>query len=67
MKKKEIQKLDENDPLGSFRERFYLPQNRIYLDGNSLGSAPLKAFKEMEMALSREWAEDLIQSWNSAG
>ena len=42
MKKRKIQKLDGNDPLGSFRERFYLSQNRIYLDGNSLGPAPIK-------------------------
>ena len=29
--------LDAADPLGPFRERFYLPEGRIYLDGNSLG------------------------------
>lgn len=29
--------LDAADPLAGFRERFYLPPERIYLDGNSLG------------------------------
>ena len=29
--------LDERDELAGFRERFYLPPDTIYLDGNSLG------------------------------
>ena len=57
---------DQNDPLRSFRKLFHLPKGVIYLDGNSLGPAPLKVFQEMETVLRQEWAEDLIQSWNSA-
>ncbi len=34
--------LDARDPLGTFRERFVIPQGRVYMDGNSLGSAPRK-------------------------
>ncbi|MGI8956855.1 MAG: hypothetical protein ACR2II_08070 [Chthoniobacterales bacterium] len=31
------QQLDDADSLGHFRKRFYSPEGRIYLDGNSLG------------------------------
>jgi len=31
------QKMDIDDPLRHFRERFYIPKDTIYLDGNSLG------------------------------
>jgi kynureninase len=30
-------KLDLEDPLAKFRERFYIPDGSIYVDGNSLG------------------------------
>jgi kynureninase len=29
--------LDAADPLAPLRERFYLPEGAVYLDGNSLG------------------------------
>src|ERR671929_192615 len=28
---------DTADPLAAFRDRFYLPGDRVYMDGNSLG------------------------------
>jgi kynureninase len=31
------QQLDDSDSLRKFRERFYSPEGRIYLDSNSLG------------------------------
>ena len=34
------QDLDKGDKLVAFRERFRLPENLIYLDGNSLGPLP---------------------------
>ena len=34
------QNLDKADKLAAFRERFRLPENLIYLDGNSLGPLP---------------------------
>lgn len=46
--------LDAQDELAGFRERFYLPLDTIYLDGNSLG--PLS--REAEGALLQvldEW------------
>ena len=34
------QKLDAADPLAAMKQRFALPKNTIYLDGNSLGARP---------------------------
>ena len=39
----------------------------IYLDGNSLGPAPEAALAAVAQAAEREWAGDLIESWNKAG
>src|SRR5688572_24930136 len=57
---------DAADRLAGFRARFRLPPGRIYLDGNSLGPAPEAALAEVERAARREWADDLIESWNRA-
>ena len=63
----EILARDADDPLGHARERFHLPAGLIYLDGNSLGPAPLAVFSELQHAVAGEWAGDLIASWNKAG
>jgi kynureninase len=60
-------RLDEMDPLAAFRSEFHLPDDIIYLDGNSLGAAPLAAFDEVDTAMREEWAENLITSWRGAG
>src|SRR5699024_12601951 len=31
------ERMDNNDELRSFQKEFYIPENIIYLDGNSLG------------------------------
>ncbi len=59
------QNLDQNDPLKAARERFYLPPNKIYFDGNSLGALPKHVPARVEEAITRQWGEDLIQSWNT--
>jgi kynureninase len=63
----DIAALDAEDPLAPFRERFVLPDNLIYLDGNSLGPAPKAAFDDLKRVIEKEWAEGLIASWNNAG
>ncbi|MFZ5815946.1 MAG: kynureninase [Bacillota bacterium] len=50
--------LDAQDPLRSFRDRFYLQPGRIYLDGNSLGLAS----RDAEAALL-----DALESWKRYG
>ena len=59
--------LDAADPLRGMRELFHLPDDVLYLDGNSLGPPPKAAFAELEKAARHEWGEGLIRSWNAAG
>lgn len=53
------QRMDEEDPLREYREKFYLPKNKegknlIYLCGNSLGLQPKKAAEHIEQELE-DW------------
>lgn len=57
---------DQSDPLRSFRDRFELPDNVIYLDGNSLGALPKTVRQRVAKTISEEWGEQLIRSWNTA-
>ncbi|KGA96372.1 kynureninase [Alkalihalobacillus alcalophilus ATCC 27647 = CGMCC 1.3604] len=50
--------LDKQDSLASFREEFYLQDNQIYLDGNSLGLLSKRAEKTLHT---------LIDSWKTLG
>ena len=63
----EIRALDAADPLRGCRERFTIPDGRIYLDGNSLGVLPAATAQRMRRAVEVEWGEGLIGSWNSHG
>lgn len=58
---------DRDDPLRALRERFDLPRDLIYLDGNSLGARPKSALARAQEVVAREWGVDLIKSWNTAG
>ena len=58
---------DASDPLASLREQFVLPEGVIYLDGNSLGVLPKTAAARVAEAVTQEWGQGLIRSWNSAG
>ena len=58
---------DRQDPLRPLRERFDLPAGLIYLDGNSLGARPKAALARAQDVVAREWGQDLIKSWNTAG
>jgi kynureninase len=59
--------LDARDPLAPLRGQFDLPEGVIYLDGNSLGARPRAALARVRDVVAREWGQDLIRSWNSAG
>jgi kynureninase len=59
--------LDAQDPLRELRDHFTLPEGVIYLDGNSLGVLPVAAPARVARAVTEEWGQGLIRSWNSAG
>ena len=59
--------LDARDPLRSLRDLFQLPEGVIYLDGNSLGVLPRATAGRVAQAVTEEWGQGLIRSWNSAG
>jgi kynureninase len=59
--------LDARDPLAGLRERFVLPDNVIYLDGNSLGALPRHVPSRIRAIVEDEWGAGLIRSWNDAG
>ncbi|GAB3442795.1 kynureninase [Massilia solisilvae] len=58
---------DRADPLAPLRDAFDLPEGVIYLDGNSLGARPRAALERAAAVVAREWGQDLIRSWNTAG
>src|SRR5438067_7236637 len=65
------QKLDAEDPLRHFRERFHLPLGKdgkplIYFAGNSLGLMPRAARKIVEQELDN-WAELAVDAHHRAG
>ncbi len=63
----DIRRLDAEDPLRPFRDRFQLPSGVIYLDGNSLGALPRATPGRIAQVVGAEWGEGLIRSWNAAG
>lgn len=47
------------------RSRFHLPDDKVYLDGNSLGALPRKTEARLQEVISAEWADELVSGWNT--
>lgn len=54
--------LDNNDPLGHFRQRFFLKKDYIYMCGNSLGLATKDA-EECVLEVMERWKDEGIKIW----
>ncbi|MFO7890549.1 MAG: kynureninase [bacterium] len=54
--------LDKNDPLRGFRDKFFIPPDTIYLDGNSLGLMPKDTHTVVERIMD-EWKNLGIRGW----
>lgn len=67
MLRPDCERLDREDPLRRYRSRFVIPEDLIYLDGNSLGLMPKSVPERVERVVRQEWAQDLITSWNKNG
>jgi kynureninase len=59
-----VRNWDTNDPLRALRDRFELPANVVYLDGNSLGALPRATRQRIAHVVAQEWGAGLIRSWN---
>lgn len=55
-------KLDNEDPLKQFRDEFYIPENTIYLDGNSLGLCSRSGEASL-LRILNEWKTLGIKGW----
>ncbi len=62
-----LQALDQDDPLRPFKNRFLIPEDVLYLNGNSLGPLTVDAKQRLTDAVSHEWGTELIRGWNTAG
>ncbi|MCB5198201.1 kynureninase [Loktanella sp. TSTF-M6] len=49
------------------KDMFHLPEEMIYLDGNSLGPLPKATPARVARTLTDEWGEMVITGWNRAG
>ena len=59
------EKLDADDPLAGFRDRFTLDDpSLVYLNGNSLGALPRATLRRLEEVIRQEWGTALARSWD---
>lgn len=49
------------------RAFFDMPDDVIYLDGNSLGPLPKSATQAVAQTMQKDWGHQLIRAWNSSG
>ncbi|NHK31750.1 MAG: kynureninase [Asgard group archaeon] len=59
------EKMDKEDPLAKFRDEFIIPQETIYVDGNSLGLMAKKSEKSL-LRVINEWKRIAINGWLDA-
>lgn len=58
-------KHNQEDVLLAVKDEFLIPENMIYLDGNSLGPLSKKAKQRAIDVVEEQWGSSLIASWNS--
>ena len=65
MNYQDVLQQDTIDPLAGKRREFVLPDNMIYLDGNSLGAMPIAAYERSRQVTEQQWGLNLIKGWNA--
>ena len=58
-------RLDDADPLSGFADRYHVPEDALYMDGNSLGPASDAALASLDRVVD-EWRDRLIAGWTDA-
>ena len=66
MERIDCKALDDACPLAWTRERFDLPDDLLYFDGNSLGVLPAGAASDIAQTVTEEWGQGLIRGWLEA-
>lgn len=64
---REAAALDAADPLAAKRAAFAVDDATVYLDGNSLGALPRTVAARVAHAVTHEWGELRIRSWDESG
>lgn len=59
------ERLDASDRLAGFRDRFFLPEGKVYLLGNSLGLLSRSAAGSLERIVG-EWRRLALDAWTDA-
>ncbi len=54
--------MDQQDPLNKYREEFYIDNNKIYFDGNSLGLLSKRAESAL-YSVMEAWRTYGIDGW----
>jgi kynureninase len=57
---------DKEDKLKYFREKFTIPNEIIYMMGNSLGLCPKKVHDVVSRVILDEWGTQAIEGWSKA-
>ncbi|MFA9558332.1 kynureninase [Evansella sp. AB-rgal1] len=60
----QARKFDQNDPLATYRNEFYIREDSIYLDGNSLGLLSKRAEQSL-LDVLESWKHLGIDGWTS--
>jgi kynureninase len=61
--RKEAVRLDAQDPLAGFRDRFEIvDEHRLYMDGNSLGRLPSGMRDRLNQVID-DWGERMVSGW----
>src|SRR5699024_7974000 len=60
----DVKRLDEKDELRSYRDEFYIREDTLYMDGNSLGLMSKRA-EQSALAMVESWKEFGIDGWQS--
>lgn len=60
-----LREFDKKDPLAYLRDRFELPDDKVYLDGNSLGALPRGVSSRVKRLISEQWGTNLVAGWNA--
>lgn len=58
-------KLDKEDPMAAFKDRFFIPKNTIYMDGNSLGLMSRDSQESINRIMD-EWKTLAVGGWLKA-